>query len=171
MRCVWHVICVGEMTKAQKTLVGKPQRDSTLGRSSCRWEVNNKMGLRKIRRNGMNCISWIRTFAMAYFCEHSQWTCEAHEVRKLLISWAIMSFSRQNLQHNRHYILMVVKLGLWSSGLWRHSITCTVKMNAMTLLRNAEDHLQDHKAWRHFHTTDILQHWVLIVQLLRYVLI
>jgi hypothetical protein len=52
---------MGEMRNAYNILVEKLQRESTLRRSTCGWEVYIKMGLREIRLEGMNCISWLRT--------------------------------------------------------------------------------------------------------------
>jgi hypothetical protein len=50
-----HVARIGEMN-AHKILVSKPEGKRPLGRPRCRWEDNNRMDLREIRRESMDWI-------------------------------------------------------------------------------------------------------------------
>jgi hypothetical protein len=43
MRWVGHIACMGEMKKAYKILVTKPEETRSLTRPRCRWEDNIKM--------------------------------------------------------------------------------------------------------------------------------
>jgi hypothetical protein len=56
MRWTEHVKCMGDMRNAYKILVGKPKRKRPLGRRRCRWDDDNGMDLREIRREG---VDWI----------------------------------------------------------------------------------------------------------------
>jgi len=49
-----HVASMAEMRNACKTVVGKPEGKSPLGRHRCRWEDNVRMGLREIGWEGMD---------------------------------------------------------------------------------------------------------------------
>jgi hypothetical protein len=50
VRCLTHrhVACIGEISNANKTLVGKSEEERQLGRLKHRWEGNIKMELKQI---------------------------------------------------------------------------------------------------------------------------
>jgi hypothetical protein len=54
MKWMDHVASMAEMRNARKTVVGKPEGKSPLGRHRCRWEDNVRMGLREIGWEGMD---------------------------------------------------------------------------------------------------------------------
>jgi hypothetical protein len=45
---------MGEGRDVYRVLVGRPEGKRPLGRPSCRWEDNIKIGFREIRINGAN---------------------------------------------------------------------------------------------------------------------
>jgi hypothetical protein len=47
---------MGEIRKAYKTLVGKPEGKRPLGRPTCRWNNIINMGLKEIGCDGLDCI-------------------------------------------------------------------------------------------------------------------
>jgi hypothetical protein len=55
MRCVGHVVHMGEIRNAYKILVGKPEGKKSLARPRHRWEDNFKMDL-KLICEGLNWI-------------------------------------------------------------------------------------------------------------------
>jgi hypothetical protein len=57
MRCVGHVVHIGEDRGVYRVLVGRSEGKRPLGRPRRRWEDNIKMDLREIRIDGEN---WIR---------------------------------------------------------------------------------------------------------------
>jgi hypothetical protein len=57
VRRVGYVACRGEMRKAYKILVGKPEEKRSLGKTRRRWEDNIRMDLREI---GWECVYWIQ---------------------------------------------------------------------------------------------------------------
>jgi hypothetical protein len=60
MRWAEHVACMGDMRKAYKILVGKPEGKRPLRSPRRRWEDNIRMGLREIVRKVCTGCSWPR---------------------------------------------------------------------------------------------------------------
>jgi hypothetical protein len=57
MRWAGHVACMGEMRKAHRILVGKPERKKRpLGSPRHRWEDNIRMDLKEV---GWKSVYWI----------------------------------------------------------------------------------------------------------------
>jgi len=56
MQWVWHVARMGKMRNEYKILAGKPEGEVPHRRLWCRWEVNIRMGLRKIWWEGADWI-------------------------------------------------------------------------------------------------------------------
>jgi len=56
MRWVGHVERMGERRGVYRVLVGKSEGKRPLGRTSCRWEDNNKMDLQEVGCGGMDWI-------------------------------------------------------------------------------------------------------------------
>jgi hypothetical protein len=56
MRWAGHITCIGEKSKAYRSLVGKPEGNTPLGRLRRRWKDNIKMNLKEIGLGGMEWI-------------------------------------------------------------------------------------------------------------------
>jgi hypothetical protein len=56
MKFAGYVALMGQIRRAYKILVGKPEHNKPLGRPRCRWEDNIRMDLREV---GWGVVDWI----------------------------------------------------------------------------------------------------------------
>jgi hypothetical protein len=77
MRWAGHVARMGDTRNAYRILVGKPERKRPLGRPRRRWVDNNKIALREIRQDGMDC------FELAQ--DRDQWRAVVNTVMNLRV--------------------------------------------------------------------------------------
>jgi hypothetical protein len=54
------VACIGDRRGAQRVLVGKPDKNISLGRPRCRWEDNIKMSLQEMGWGAWKLLLWLR---------------------------------------------------------------------------------------------------------------
>jgi hypothetical protein len=75
MRWTAHVAGMGETRDAYKTLIEKSEGKRSVGRQSCRWGDNIKMGIREIVRED---VDWIRLVQ-----DKDQWRAVVNTVMNL----------------------------------------------------------------------------------------